>query len=282
MKKILTILIVLAFATCKSPEMVPPSMTITPEDSIIYISPINPVTFEIKIFSNEDLKGFKIETSPYLFQLDTSFSGFVHTMNYRKKITIPDTIVGLGEDSTIMVTFRASDSYNFDEQYRTLKVQSGYPKLKSDTETLYFVFDSSMFYSAIDLKKMKFGEISNNFDIIMIYDSNDGFVLASPDSYYAKLKLSNLTYNYQNADQRTTKFLNFSTNFDDVTSRFIFYLAINETYINENEGNGYGISSLQKNDIIGFETDEGKKGILIIDSLNTNAKMMKFRLKVQE
>jgi len=282
MKKILTILIVLAFATCKSPEMVPPSMTITPEDSIIYISPINPVTFEIKIFSNEDLKGFKIETSPYLFQLDTSFSGFVHTMNYRKKITIPDTIVGLGEDSTIMVTFRASDSYNFDEQYRTLKVQSGYPKLKSDTETLYFVFDSSMFYSAIDLKKMKFGEISNNFDIIMIYDSNDGFVLASPDSYYAKLKLSKLTYNYQNADQRTTKFLNFSTNFDDVTSRFIFYLAINETYINENEGNGYGISSLQKNDIIGFETDEGKKGILIIDSLNTNAKMMKFRLKVQE
>lgn len=276
------VLTIFALGSCGNTELEPPKMTILPDDSIISISPINPVTFNVSVFSNEDLKKFEIETDPFVFKFDTSFSGFMHELKYRKKIEIPDTIAGLASDSLIHITFRASDAYTTVEQHKILKVESGYTNLINDTQTLYFQVDSAMFYSAIDTVSLKFDEINYNFDVVMIYDQNDGFVLASPDAYYVKLKMPSLSYSYDNTGQRTTKFLKFSTNFDEITPRFVFYLDVNDSYIDENAGYGYGVAYLQKNNTIAFETDEGKKGVLIIDSLNSDTKMMQFRVKVQE
>lgn len=282
MKKILIVLIIFALGSCGQQKLEPPQMTISPQDSIITISAISPVTFDVNIFSNEDLKRFEIKTEPFIFKVDTNFSGFIHKMRYKKTVEIPDTIVGLGADSLIKVTFIASDAYNSEEQYRFLKIESGYPKLISDSETLYFEFDSAMFYSAIDTVRLSFNEIAHNFDIVMLYDQNDGFVLASPDAFYVKLKMSSLGYNYDDTEQRTTKFLKFSTDFEQITPKFVYNLNIKDSYIDENAGYGYGIASLQKNNTVAFETDEGKKGVLIIDSLNADKKMMQFRVKVQE
>ncbi len=267
--------------SCKEPDLIPPNMTVTPTDSLIIVSPLKPVTFEITGFGNEDLKKFEITTTPYLFSVDTEMTGFSHNFYYKKKVEIPDLLPNLGKDSLVTVTFSLSDSYNTTKQTRTLRITAGYPQLTEDTVDLYFAFDSAMFYSALNKQKLTFVETNQDFDMVAINDDNLGFVIASPNAFFAKLKLQQLSYNYDIDNKRITKFEKFSTLESEITPQFVYRMQVGENYIN-NDGNfGYGVNSLNKNDFIGFETQEGIKGVAIVDSLNDSTAMMRLRIFVQ-
>ena len=101
--------------------MIPPELTVTPEDQQ-NISAINNVTYNIKGFGNEDLKSFKLYTTPYFYKFDTTFGTFVHSLNFEITLQLPEILQDLPDDSIITVTFELADSYDKTTVIRTLKV----------------------------------------------------------------------------------------------------------------------------------------------------------------
>jgi len=281
MKNVLFILGLLLFFSCfPNQDIIPPDLNVSPTDTV-EISSISPVTYDISGFGNEELKRLKIFTVPYVFSKDTSFIALTHSFSFKSKITIIDDIPELGDDSIISVSFKLSDNYNSTEIVRYLKIISGYGYIDEDSEKLVFnsFTDTNFFYSCVTKSSLKLSEITKtNNDFAFIYDTTDGFVLASSDAFYISQKLHSF---YDATDKNQTTMNKFSTDFEEIDSKFLYYLTISGTYINNDAGLGNGISELKTGDIIAFETQNSKKGIIQILSTNIPEESITFRMKIQ-
>ncbi len=282
-KNILNLLLItILFANCEpEPKMEPPTLNITPQDTQ-EISSIFPVTFHINGFANEDLKSFNISTAPYFFEFDSIFGTFKHTLEMDITIELPELLPDLTSDSLISVTFELSDNYDKTTIIRILKVVDGFPPIITNSATLTYKHDSALFYSFDTETALTFEQITDrNFDLILLKDDTYGFVLASPSAALPANTLTDIGYTYSASNKNKTSMMNFNTNFDDVDNRFIYYLDVSNSYIDDNVGYGVGITNLEENDIIAFKTFSGKKGVMMITHIDSLTNSLSFSYKYQ-
>jgi hypothetical protein len=271
--------------SCKKPPMLPPSITVFPEDSIIQISPVKPDTFRIKAFSNEDLYKLEIYTNPNIYSLDSVFPTFTHSLDFSIIISVGDQIQSLPEDSIIKLKFTLRDHYMFDTVVKYLKLVSGYGKISEDSAELSYGHDSAFFYSFESKVALTFNNIQKKkFDLIFIDDTSgsNGFILCSPDAFYPSNKLSEIAYNYNATDQNHTKINGFATDYSDIDAKFLYNLDISDGYINDNEGDGGGHAHLKKGDILAFQLASGRKGVLKVTKLDSAKLKIGFVYKIQD
>lgn len=283
MKNVMFILgLLLIFSCFPNQDIIPPDLTVSPSDTT-EISSISPVTFNILGFGNEELSRFKISTVPFVYSEDTSFVALTNSIVLKSKISIIDNIPELGEDSIITVTFKLIDKYNTTEIVRYLKVISGYGYVDEDSAKLLYGTDTNFFYSCSTKSSFSFSEITKtNIDLVFIYDATDGFVLASPNAFYISDKLNFIGLFYDATGRNQTKMNKFSTDFSQVDAKFLYYLTVSGSFINDNGGNGYGSSNLKANDVIAFETENLKKGMIKIISTSIPEKSITFKIKIQK
>ncbi len=282
MKKLIFLIPILFIYSCivKVPPD-PPTLTVRP-DTNITISPISPVLFTVTGSGNEDLTGFSIETDPFFYESDTTFTTFIHEFDYKITIRIPEILPNLEDDSIVKITFKLKDYYNATKEDVYVKVLSGYPQYRADTAVLTFAEDTTMFYSTEYAMPMYFESYENlNIDLILLYDTDLGFVLASPDAFYASQKFASLGYSYNVASKNHTKIARFNTNMSLITPKFLYYMEIVEAYINDNSGSGVGEENLQIEDMLAFECDDGRKGVLQVTQINEATHSLTFFIKVQ-
>ena len=285
MKKILFIIALFFVFSCDiQTGIIPPELSVSPNDDTLEISSISDVTFYVSGTADEDLTRFKIVTDPYVYGLDTLYPTFTHSMGVNAKISIPDVLPELTDDSLITVTFNLSDAFNSIEIIKYLRVVSGYGFISQDsTKLTYGGRDSLMFYSQNNKTALKYDQITlTNFDMVFIYDDSYGFVLASPDAFFVANNLISLAISgYAASGRNKTKMNKFSTDYNLVDARFLYNLTVSQTFINDDGGNGDGISDVQKDDVIAFENESGLKGIIHITDTDIAKKSLSFEMKIQ-
>jgi hypothetical protein len=261
--------------------MIPPELTVTPEDQQ-NISAINNVTYNIKGFGNEDLKSFKLYTTPYFYKFDTTFGTFVHSLNFEITLQLPEILQDLPDDSIITVTFELADSYDKTTVIRTLKVIDGYTPIFEGSGKLVYQRDTAIFFSFENEMPLKFDQITDrNFDLVFLKDTALGYIFASPTAVFSAYNLVHLGYSYSASNKSQTSLTRFNTNYSDVDKRFIYYLNVADSYIDDNIGNGRGEENLKVNDVIAFKTMNGKKGVLMISDIDSATNTISFDYKYQ-
>ncbi len=283
MKKILALSLIIVFFTSCIKKVPPdePELTITPDTNII-ISAISPITLKITGFGNEELKRFSIGTNPYFFSMDTTFGTFVHSFDYETELRVPAVFPTLGPDSLVAVKFTLSDGFSKIKKEVYLKVISGFKNLTMDTATTYFKRDSAMFYSTTLRREMYFSEHHDSpADFVMLYDTTCGFVIASPDAYFATKKFTKLSQTYISNNKNHTKINKITTALENITPRFLYYLNITESFIQNNSTNGIGIDELKNGDMLAFECENGIKGIIVVKKAVPHKKSLEFYVKYQ-
>ncbi len=276
----------LTFASClqrEEPEA--PILTITP-DSTVEISSVTPVTYILDGFSNEDITELKIESTPYFFEYDTLFGIFNHTVSKKIKIQISDNIAGLGTDSIITITFYLSNNYKTTEEVRLLKVVDGYPDITTGTATLYFAFDSTMFYNFDYYTEVSFFQIDDvSPDIAMLYDYKYSgaweFIIASPDASVVEDEMYTLLYSYSAIGKRRTSISRLNTDYESIDPRALYFLSVSEEYINDNVGNGVSIAKVNVGDVFAFKLKNELKGVFRITEIDETTKKLSFEYKIQ-
>ncbi|MBN2663954.1 MAG: hypothetical protein JXR68_09925 [Bacteroidales bacterium] len=285
MKKYVFIFLSMIFAACVTtePTLKPPLMKIFP-DTIVGISVISPVSFTINGSANEDIVNFSVTTTPFIDEFDTIFPSFTHSFSKQFVFALTDAnMPDLDADSTITVIFEVNDSYNKTVVERYMKVYNGYPLYSVDSTELCYMYDSTFFYSLDYFSDFTFSQIQNFiFDMVVLYDNNLGFVIASPDAFYISQKLNELAYIYNSSNRRHTSFSKISIGFNAVTAKYLYFLSVSEQYINENGGNGVGVDHLEVGDVIAFKHNNGKKGAILITQADPVTKKLAFTFKFQD
>ncbi len=286
MKKILFIAsLFLLFSCLPKQQIIPPTISVSPADSVLCISAITKVTYHIKGRGDEDLTAFKITTKPYIFYKDTTYGVFTHSMEYVATISIPDNLPELGADSLIAVTFTLSDAFNDAKAVRYLRVVPGYGSVLTDSTTMCYNSDSAFFFSFENNRLYKYSEISatdTNFDLVMMYNSSDGFVFASPDAYYVSQKISDIGLSYSGSGRIKTIMNKSTIDFSDVDARFLYNLTVSGSYINDDGNLGNGVAGLKAGNVVAFETHAKKKGIIKITNIDANLKTLSFKYAIQK
>ncbi len=284
-KKILylIILVLLVFTSCYKKEgPVPPRLYITPENEKTNISVVKPVTFYIRGKSDEDLKSFKINTSPQIFSFDTTFGTFTHEFVIVKTISLPEKLDSIPEDSIITVEFYLNDYYNQTFAVRYLRIVNPYPPLYEDTITLYFPGEPS-FYDTYEKTTRNHNAQVGSFDLVYAFSSQDGITIASPSSYWLESVFANNALSYTSSNQRNTA-LNYSNvAYSDMDARFMYDLSVNPHYIESNQAYGSGTEALVQGSIVVFKTQKGTKGAFKVLKATSDSVQLaiKFQLWVQ-
>lgn len=285
MKKYVFIFLSMIFTACVTtePTLKPPTLKISP-DTITGISVISPTTFTINGNANEDIVDFSVTTMPYIDEFDTTFASFTHSFSKQLTFRLTDAnMPELDADSIINVVFEISDMFSSTKVERYMKVYNGYPLYDIDSAKLCYMYDSAFFYSFDYFSEFTFSEIQNYiFDLVVLYDDNLGFIIASADAFYISQKLNELAYIYNSSNRRHTSLSKISIGFNDVTAKYLYFLSVSEQYINDNGGNGVGVDHLEVGDVIAFKHLNGKKGAILITEADPINKKLAFTFKFQQ
>jgi len=276
--------IILLISSCidkEAPDL--PNVIITP-DTILEISPIDPVSYVITASSEEDLTGFKITSNPSIFIKDSTFENFTHEISVSTKIKLPQILQGLPEDSIVILTFEVSDTENTIQIEKQLKVVRGYIDILSDSTTMTSLPDGLFFYSTSDTTVHAYeeGMDMSNIDLAFIHDYDLGYTLCSPNANIVRDKLLEADIQYDATNKNLTKLTSFpNTYWFDINYKTIYNLSLVEEYVNGDPTNGIGINDLFPSKIIAFETHDQRKGVIQIKSTTKNGKQLEFYIKVQ-
>ena len=123
---------------------------------------------------------------------------------------------------------------------------------------------------------------SDNLDLVVVYDNELGFILASPNAFFISQAMVDLNYNYSNSGKNHTSLTKFSTSMEQITPKFLYYMEVFDSYIDDNVGYGVGVANLLIGDMLAFETQDNRKGVLIITDLNYSTKSLTFFMKIQK
>ncbi len=261
MKKILYFLLAtIIFAGCVEPQgPIPPRLYITPEDNEVPISLVNPVIFEIRGKSDEDMQKFYIRTDPFIYSFDTVFPEFVHEFNYNAEIKLPENISPFPEDSTITIQFVLEDAYARAAITKKLIIKDAFPDLNYDTVTLNFP-DGAFFYNVMTQEALDTSADNGSFDLVFAYDNTLGATIASPDAMWLENVCVQNQVAYSTAEQRHTIINASQVDFNSMDDRFMYNLEVNPNYINGNQAYGIGVDGLTTGSVFVFELQGGNKG----------------------
>lgn len=283
MKDRISILVFCFFVLTSCIERIPPApptMTISP-DTMVEISVLNYIKYNISVHSNEELVGFKLTSSPGIFHKDTSFAKFSHDLNFSFMLELPYMTAGLPDDSIVTLTMEVSDKYNKTSVTRQMRIIQGYPsyitrniKLEMPPNKLFYSFtEDSLFYINDD---------SNDFTEIAFYwDETFNHVLCSPDAKWLDDKLSS-SYPYDNTIMKHTKMQKLFSDWDDIDAKYLYELIVTDNFINGSPSLGVGVNNLQYHDVVGFELEDGRKGVIQIYQILKASNSISFNIKIQE
>ncbi len=163
-----------------------------------------------------------------------------------------------------------------------MKVVTGYLKVFQDTATLVFNSTGTMFYNTKLGLELDFYYANDlNIDLVLLYDNQLGFVLASPDAPFARQKFQDIGLNYFINEKNHTQITRFSTPMEFITEKFLFYMGLTDSYIADNETFGVGEEQLNVGDILAFKCADERKGVLKVIDINTVNQSLTFFMKVQ-
>jgi len=141
---------------------------------------------------------------------------------------------------------------------------------------------NKMFYSASQNKTYTASEAESqaqNIDLVFLYQRENGYIFCSPDASYITEIFSFNAYNYNNNNKRHTKIQKVDNSWELIDSKTLDLLQIYDQKL-EN-GKGTGVTNLRPDDLIAFETANGKKGIIKIKPGDRTLFSVTFDIKVK-
>lgn len=276
------ILISLIFIKCvKNPDINPPKLTVIP-DTVQKATKVSPARFIIKGFSNEILYKLKIWTQPDFYKKDSLLPSLSHFLDDMIIINIPDHIQDSLMYNEFFVVFELSDEYSTVREVRKVYVDNPYIDLYKDSTTLCYKKDSAFFFS-FATGKLKYHEIeNNNFDLVFVYDPNlYTFVLCSPNAPFIRQKIIEFGYSYSENSKNITTIQRTYLKEYEINPKTAFDFTVLEEYIGNNKSLGLGLGNIQNNYVIAFKLMNGRKGFIVVKSLDHINRTIKFNYYVQ-
>jgi hypothetical protein len=111
---------------------------------------------------------------------------------------------------------------------------------------------------------------STDGDLAFVWQNTYGYSICSPDAEWIKTLFSYNGQNYTTSDKKNTKIMKYNGSWDDLNQETINALQITSETV---DGGGNGVQNLGQDDIIVYETADGRKGALLV---KTNAKVTKY------
>ncbi len=271
MKKLIYFIISLFLViSCKKPDLIKPELDITPQDSIVNFSAVQPAIFLIKGTGMEDLRSFSITTSPFIYKFDTSFPAFKHFYMDSIVIKLPEG-AELPSDSIIIASFTLSDVYSSTTVIKYLRAQDAYPDLIHDTIILYHPTQGPSYFDMETHSLLDTTAENGTYDLVFANSSDLGYTIASPDAPWIADTYAQDSINYTLDNQRQTKLQKSLVDFNTMDDRFMYYLTVTERYIQNTPGYGIGIEGLSLGTVFVFQTQSGRKGaVKVIGAIPSN------------
>lgn len=269
------------FTSCidKTPPF-PPTILVTP-DSLAEISPTSPLEYIVTVSSDEDLKEFNLTSRPAMFFTDSSFNDFAHEGVLKISLRTPSIMPALPEDSIVVLEFEVTDTQNSEIVERQVRVCRGYIDIISDSTILTSLPDGDFLYSTVDNAEYQYSNTisTENIDFAFAYDAAFGYIICSPDAPYIESKFAENELVYPASVQNHTKIFTLNMLWSDLNFKTIYGLDVSESFIDNNPNKGVGVSVLYPTQILGFETHDGRKGVIQI--ISTENQELKMLVKVQ-
>ncbi|MBN2892677.1 MAG: hypothetical protein JXL97_12485 [Bacteroidales bacterium] len=258
------------FTACNPETSV--TLNITPEEDVV-AAPGDVVTFsfiltpatdgELGDFSITDADGNELFAATY-----SGNSSEEDSIQY----TVPtDAVVG----TDIVLTFTALDGKSGNQTTRTrgINVQSGIPEIVTATNitsdySSTTLANNMMFDLTPTGVELEGGDYADG-ELAFVWQTTYGYSVCSPDAGWIADLYSYNGITYSTSDKQTTKIMKYTGAWADLTQEAINALSITSETVT---GGGNGVQYLTAGDIIVYETEDGRKGALLV---NTNSKIEK-------
>lgn len=116
-----------------------------------------------------------------------------------------------------------------------------------------------------------------DMDLAFVWQSTYGYSVVSPDSEWMKTLWGYNSLNYNTTDKSTTKIAISSKNFDTVTAADLQDMSVTTAVAT---GGGNGVQGVSTGNVIEFETADGYKGLMKVNSSSKVTKYMTADFKV--
>ncbi|MFP4469312.1 MAG: hypothetical protein ACOCX8_01345 [Bacteroidota bacterium] len=275
-----------------------PFVTVTPAQDTVMIAAGDTINYDISVSSEDELTSVKLTTNVGENQqilLDSTLASGVNDFDTSLDLVISQD----QEPGTIghLSVFAATDfeSIIVDKYFEVEASMDHYTdvQLQAQADNLLSADDNLSFYSATTNERFTYNQADedNNADIIdwvfihhSIYKTNEEMSFQSPDDQNLVTlweELTSIPFPYNNTNKNLTYF----ERLFDVDWENLDYQSI-EDEIGVIESNTI-ISDLNEGDFIGFLTEEGKYGIVMITETNPehdpyNEATITFDVKIQK
>ena len=250
------------------------TVTIVLNQDSVTADPGDIVTFAVTLTPDAANKGelgdFSVSDSAN-FSMDSTFSGS-NSASFNVKYTVPEDAA----NTTITLTFTAIDGksgYSTTESARII-VGSGLPEIveTKDVKATYVstTLENNMMYVLGADGVTTANGSSTDGDLAFVWQNTYGYSICSPDAQWIHDLFAANGQNYTTSDKKNTKIMKYNGNWDDLNQETINALQITSETVS---GGGNGVQNLNEGDIVVYETADGRKGAL---KVNTNTKVTKY------
>jgi len=220
-----------------------------------------------------ELGTFNVSTSDStIFTAD--YAGTTNSKTVTVSYTVPtDAVAG----TSISLNFEATDnkSGQTNSAAATINVGSGIPEMVSVSNiqgsyTSTSTDNQMMFVLGTDGVTTE-GATSTDGDLAFTWQTTYGYSICSPNAQWIHDLFDLNDINYTTSDKKETKIQKYdgSVAFADLTAEDLDTMTITTETLT---GGGNGVQGLNEGDVVVFETQDGRKGALLV---KTNAKVTK-------
>ncbi|MBN2892678.1 MAG: hypothetical protein JXL97_12490 [Bacteroidales bacterium] len=282
LKKIIVLIsFVSVFFSCRntSSEVL---LTISPE--FTYATQGETVSFVYVIIpdllSDGELGEFYVRDSigsEYFHEIYSGLNSVTDSFLY----TVPDS-AALGDTIKFVFTAVDGNSDYVTTSYAVIIVDEGYPEIvEASNITSEFISTSLTTKMMFDLTSsgvtMEDGQFIDG-ELAFIWYDTIGYSICSPNADLIALLFNENGITYSTEDKQVTKIMKYIGDWKDLTQTSINNLSI----ISDTLYNGdIGVLDLIEGDIIVFETTDGRKGALLVNTNSKAEKLMNSDLKFQ-
>lgn len=215
--------------------------------------------------------------------VDTNFNGYKYGLDYKFTYYVSENT---NHKDEIQLYFEVSDSDcgHISSDEITLTVLKKFPEI-TEKLNLKLTYSSTCLDSTFILKLDDEANVVNGYflsgDLAFAWHHEYGYQILSPNSEWIKTLLSYnaVEYNLENRQNTKIELYIGSFKFDDFTSEDIESLVVTG---NEIEQGGNGVQNLLENDILIFETQDGRKGVLRVGTQSKVTKNLNVDVKYQK
>jgi len=260
---------------------VAPTLSVSPLENQ-NISKKKQVTFYVKGTDVEDIVSFELLSTPAIFKIDSTFAPFTHKVDFQITLIFPE-VTNVPEDSTIYLDFYLGNAELKARQTRILRIIKSSPEIISTIAILSDPPGGNFFYST--KTSLSYGYLSAEnaiIDFAFLYSPDYGYMLCSPDAPFLSTTLTEGGQSYSTSAKNHTKFELRNVSWGSIEENYLNEALIVDNAIAGNALLGSGIVNLAASQIILFQTSDGRKGALKVESTTKSGKVLTLTVKVQK